>query len=286
MGVWGTGLYSNDTACDIRDEYKDLLRRGKNSKEATETVIKLNEDCFGDVEEEPLFWFALADTQWNYGRLDEQVKRKALEWLNREEELQRWDESENGAALWRKTRDKLREKLVSDQPPEKKVPRYRVYHCDWELGGVYAYRLHEEDSKEQNMYGKYMVFRKISERKGWPEDYLPEVEFYRWVGTDIPSLEQVRQMQVLPIVSRRKAGEMAQMCEQGVVDWNLENTRYITCVLCRTAFRDKLREHVTYLGTMDKGDLQPFPEENLQGIACFTPYSMEEQLIHYYREWQ
>ena len=37
----------------------------------------------GDVEEEPLFWFALADTQWNYGRLLPEVKEQALAWLDK-----------------------------------------------------------------------------------------------------------------------------------------------------------------------------------------------------------
>ena len=32
----------------------------------------------GDVEEEPLFWYVLADTQWNYDRLQPEVKEKAL----------------------------------------------------------------------------------------------------------------------------------------------------------------------------------------------------------------
>lgn len=67
MGAWGTGLYSNDSACDIRGDYIDKLKRGKTNDEATQELINSNRDIMGDVEEEPLFWFALADTQWNYG---------------------------------------------------------------------------------------------------------------------------------------------------------------------------------------------------------------------------
>lgn len=29
MGSWGAGLYSNDSACDIRGDYIDKLKRGK-----------------------------------------------------------------------------------------------------------------------------------------------------------------------------------------------------------------------------------------------------------------
>ena len=90
VGAWGTSLYSNDTACDIRGDYIDKLKRGKTNEEATQELIDKNLDIIGDIEEEPLFWFALADTQWNYGRLLSEVKEKALYFLSQKNELQRW----------------------------------------------------------------------------------------------------------------------------------------------------------------------------------------------------
>lgn len=141
MGTWGTGLYSNDSACDIRGDYIDKLKRGKTNDEATQELINSNRDIMGDVEEEPLFWFALADTQWNYGRLLPKVKEKALYFLSQDKELQRWKESdERQLTSWIKTLDTLKEKLESPQPPEKKVYKYRLYRCKWHLGDVYAYR--------------------------------------------------------------------------------------------------------------------------------------------------
>ena len=74
MGAWGTSLYANDYASDIRGDYVDKLKRGKSNEEATQELIKANQEIMGDIEEEPLFWFALADTQWNYGRLLPEVK--------------------------------------------------------------------------------------------------------------------------------------------------------------------------------------------------------------------
>ena len=134
MGTWGTGLYSNDSACDIRGDYIDKLKRGKTNDEATQELINSNRDIMGDVEEEPLFWFALADTQWNYGRLLPKVKEKALYFLSQDKELQRWKESdERQLTSWIKTLDTLKEKLESPQPPEKKVYKYRLYRCKWHL---------------------------------------------------------------------------------------------------------------------------------------------------------
>ena len=74
MGTWGTGLYQDDTTCDIKEEYLNLLKIGKEPKEAMEEMIINWEECIEDVEEGPLFWFALAETQWKYGLLDEKVK--------------------------------------------------------------------------------------------------------------------------------------------------------------------------------------------------------------------
>ena len=58
MGTWGTSLYANDSTSDIRGEYVDKLRRGKSNEEVTKELIEQNQDSMGDVEEEPLFWYA------------------------------------------------------------------------------------------------------------------------------------------------------------------------------------------------------------------------------------
>ncbi len=40
MGVWGTGLYNDDIACDVRDDYKDILGGGISEPEATKQLLK------------------------------------------------------------------------------------------------------------------------------------------------------------------------------------------------------------------------------------------------------
>ena len=91
MGAWGPAIFSDDYACDIRDEYNALLMMGKTNEEATEKLIKsaysemeLNDDY------EATFWFALALTQWKKGRLLEPVKQKALELIDSGRDQQWW----------------------------------------------------------------------------------------------------------------------------------------------------------------------------------------------------
>ena len=199
MGAWGTALYSNDTASDIRGDYVDLLRRGNSNEEALKKLMEKNRYCIGDEEEEPLFWYALADTLWNYGRLTPEVKEKALYFLDHPEaELARWeDDGGKYVEAWMRTLEKLRTKLLSPQPPEKKVSKYRLYKCTWQAGDVYAYRLESEYSKEKGLYGKYIIFQKVGETDWWPGHIIPLVLVYRWIGEEMPQKEDIVQMPVL-----------------------------------------------------------------------------------------
>lgn len=196
MGAWGTSLYANDSTCDIREEYIDLLRRGYNNLEITKKLIESNIDIMGDMEEEPLFWYALADTQWNYGRLLPEVKEKALYFLSSDIEDGRWSEVDK-ADEWRKTCQKLKDNLDSPQPPEKRVYRYKLYQCKWKLGDVFAYRFSSDYSKECGLYGYYMVFRKISESEWWPGHIVPVVQFYKWISLDLPNIEELVNKELL-----------------------------------------------------------------------------------------
>ena len=199
MGVWGTSLYSNDLTCDLRGDYLDKLKRGKTNETATKELLEENHDIIGDAEEEPLFWFALADTQCNYGRLLPEVKDKALYFLLQDTELKRWEESKAKQSIaWKRTLDKLRQKLESPQPSTKRVTKYRTYKCKWQLGDVFAYRFSSQYSKEKKIDGKYTIFRKISEDTWWPGHIVPVVQIYSWIGDEIPTIDK---LSFLPLLS-------------------------------------------------------------------------------------
>lgn len=205
MGIWGTSLYSNDTASDIRGDYVDQLRRGNTNEAATQVLIENNRGSLADEEEAPLFWFALADTQWNYGRLLPQVKEQAIRFLeNRDAELQRWEDSGDKrlSDAWNRTLDALQEKLNKPQPPEKKVYRYRLYQCKWALGDVFAYCFTSEYSKEQGFYGQYVIFRKKSETYAYPGHIVPVIEVYCWIGKEIPPLFEIYNKPIMPTMRK------------------------------------------------------------------------------------
>ena len=176
MGSWGPGLYQDDIAEDVRDVYKDQLHRGKTGAEITEELLEEYSDCLSDPDDAPVFWFALADTQWNLGRLEDLVKEQALYHLREGADLRRWETEEPwGMKKRAKVLQKLEEKLLSPQPAEKKVSQYRLYHCEWKLGDVYAYPLESEYAKEKGLDGRYFLFHKIGERTYYPGHIIPVV---------------------------------------------------------------------------------------------------------------
>jgi hypothetical protein len=147
MGVWGTSIFSDDTASDVRGDYRDLVGNGLAGLEATDKILR--EYYCQEESEMGVVWLALAATQWNCGRLEERVKAKALEIIESGSDLKRWTdkalERKRGAAL-----SKFREQLLSPQPAAKRIPKPFRSTCDWELGELIAHRL---------IYGKWIVLR-------------------------------------------------------------------------------------------------------------------------------
>jgi len=78
MGTWGAGLYQDDTACDVRDSYIQYLKEGLSDAAAAQKVLNGQKSRLRDVQVATNIYLALADTQWQYGRLDPSIKKRAL----------------------------------------------------------------------------------------------------------------------------------------------------------------------------------------------------------------
>lgn len=174
MGTWGSGLYQDDIARDIRDFYTDQLRRGKEGAAITQELLAQSEDILSDEEDAAIFWFALADTQWEFGRLEDFVKRNALHCIKSQRDSMRWLREEPVTA--RQTVIlKVEQKLNSPQPAEKKVSSYHSYQCDWKFGDVFAYPLDSEFAKENHLLGRYFLLYKVDETAWYPNHVVPIV---------------------------------------------------------------------------------------------------------------
>ena len=164
MGMWGVKLYQNDMAADIRDEFEESFRNGKTCQKISDELIECYSGVIGNIEEEPVFWFALADTQWNYGVLLPFVKEKALYWIDNECELLKSRVMDSANKKNRETVLRaLKTKLLSPQPPIKPKIKKRIYQCQWKLGDVFAYKMESELAKEKKLDGGYLLIQKIDE---------------------------------------------------------------------------------------------------------------------------
>lgn len=199
MGTWGHKLYDDDFASDIRDYYKEQYNKGKSNEEIVLALKEDNADSLTDEEEAPLFWFALADTQWDYGVDDVEARENALFHLRSKTDLQRWEEAGPSAVAKRAAiLQKLEDKLQSPLPKLRKPKKTRSYHCQWKMGDVYAYPLESAYAEEKGLKGRYFVFHKIGEGPYYPEHIIPIVRVKITKGNTLPTSEE--ELNKLPYV--------------------------------------------------------------------------------------
>ena len=99
MGAWGVALFSDDLACDVRDDYRAALTDGLTAEAARDRVLNRFAAALQDAEEGPLVWLALAATAWDLGRLDPETRDRALAVITTGEGVQRWEEAGLGAPV-------------------------------------------------------------------------------------------------------------------------------------------------------------------------------------------
>ena len=184
MGAWGTALFSDDTAADVRDGYRDLIGNGLTGAQATDALVQEWAEAVNDPDEAPVFWLALACTQWQCGRLEPRVRTKALEVIENGANLRKWQEDPKLLKKRKAVLAKLTAQLMSSQPSEKRIPKRYRDTCEWEVGEVVSYHLQS---------GSLALFRVI----GFHTDKggrCPICEVLDWSGTEAPSEEDLKKV--------------------------------------------------------------------------------------------
>ncbi len=189
MGAWGPGIYQDDVALDIKDEYIELLKKGKTTEEAFKELINNNADYLEDEDAVPML-LALADTQWKYGRLNDMVKSDALNIINSGAGLEAWKYDEKLLKKRTEVLEKLKEKLESPQPDEKKVRPYKFFDCGWKKNDVFAYQLKSEYAKKYGLYD-YWIIIIVCRVDSFREEYtIPIVRTKITRDTELPKTEK------------------------------------------------------------------------------------------------
>jgi hypothetical protein len=176
MGAWGTALFSDDTARDVRDSYVDHVGDGLIGPEATKALLHEWSASLNDPDESPVFWLALAVTQWRCGRLEGHVLQQALNVIDSGSDLARWETGSQDFKKRKAVLEKLRAQLTSPQPPQRHIPKRFRDSNQWRVGDLVAYRMQS---------GRFVILRTIGHHndKGGTG---PICELLDWSGEEIP----------------------------------------------------------------------------------------------------
>lgn len=192
MGTWGTGIFSNDTACDIRDTYEELLCYGHAPESAEQHVLKEFEMDINHPEKDTDAWIALAATEWRCGRMLSDAVRQVALTLIKQCELSTLCGTEKQKSNRKKALNQLYGHLNSPLPRPKCLKPQPALLSPWNVGDVVALRL-PENSKYPALSGKYALILiteidKVKVSRYAPENLTTDTPYfiiYYWWSDDL-----------------------------------------------------------------------------------------------------
>ena len=181
MGAWGTAIFSDDTAGDVRDRFRELIGKGLSTEQATDKLFRQYASSLNDPDDGSPFWLGLAVTQWKCGRLLERVKAKALDIIDTGADLKRWSGDAKRRAVLEKTRAQL---LSPPLPPTHIRQRYQENN-EWEVGELISYQ------KPRGNYSVLRVLGHITQSAG----KHPIIELVDWYAASPASREDAQHLE-------------------------------------------------------------------------------------------
>jgi Domain of unknown function (DUF4259) len=171
MGAWGTAIFSDDIAADVRDDFKDKIANGKTPLDATNEMIDENQAILEDNDDAAVFWLSLAAAQWKLGRLVNFVKQKAIEIIDSGQDLERWGEDLRQLKQRKLVLEKLKVQLNSEQPAPKKIYLPFISDTILEIGDLVLY-------KHPSGKNAYLKVVEISEDKGGKDPRVQILDYF------------------------------------------------------------------------------------------------------------
>jgi len=168
MGNWGTGISSNDTFEDIKDEFFELYNEGLEPIEISKNLIKSNQEIIDDEEDSNNFWFALALCQWECKSLERELLEHVTKIISSGKDIEIWKElgAEKSHLIARqKALEKFLEKLKSEKKNPKRRKKKKFRDSILKKGDCLSVRLSNGsfgaafvlESEEQTEYGLNLI---------------------------------------------------------------------------------------------------------------------------------
>lgn len=188
MGGWGTAIFSDDLAADVRGDWRELLLDGRETEGAAEELLSSYQHAVEDPDDSVVFWLALAAAQMETGRLQATVKDKALAIIEAGGDVARWEEEDPSLARQRqKVLDRLATKLQGPQSKPKRLRRQKRLGVHFDIGDVVLLKARGADTRALAVV--------VAHDEGWPRGTInPVVELLAWEGGDLPSEKEMARL--------------------------------------------------------------------------------------------
>jgi hypothetical protein len=179
MGVFGAGIFADDDARDLREDYPHILADAQSDARATEIAARIFGANFDNPAETTAFWLALAWTQWKMGRLDPRAKAIALRVIDEGLDISKWEGSPLRAKR-AKALAEARAKITAASPPARPMPKPLPKQLtELQVNEFVAVRLDN---------GRVALLHVLGwKRSGWFNVKGPCVSVFNWTGAELPS---------------------------------------------------------------------------------------------------
>lgn len=159
MGIWGTGLYSNDTALEVKEVCENVFAF-YSVEEGNRILFNVFDELLSSNlidDDYASFWYALADWQWDHGILTEPIRLKAIQLLDLN--MGDWKKNTKEGKKRTEVLQRLGQKLLADMPPQK-LPSARL-------------------NKPKHTPGDILLFHSKNQGEVWKIKLLPFDPQYR-----------------------------------------------------------------------------------------------------------
>ena len=191
MGAWNASINGNDTAQDLKSEYQAAFFYN----DVETALVKIDayvRSMFDESDEEEwsCYYYSLADFMWKHGILTEDVRVRAIDMIDSGFGLEIWElEGTSTLNKRKKVLAEFREKLLSPQPPKKKIRLNLHTKPIFQTGDLISLQLKTLDKHYpahsklgedvfRGYDGKYIVLRKAGDKINQFSSIEPQLKDY------------------------------------------------------------------------------------------------------------
>jgi hypothetical protein len=188
VGSWGTAIFSDDLAADIRADWREAILDGEEPENLTRRLIDRHAPCAPDDRDTLVFWMALAAAQMETGRLDRAVRDRALAVIDAGGDVATWRAQDESLGRQRqKVLDGLAQKLRAPPAKPKRLRRSTPLGVGFDVGD--AIRLRSTDVPAS------VIAVVVTHHPGYPRGVVnPVVELMTWKSDRTPTASELAQL--------------------------------------------------------------------------------------------